>query len=160
MKAELRIRIRLRLGFRLHGEREIHDQRGDSPRRIRVAAATGSVICDRLSEGELMIRRVIASAVSLPSPNSVPSRSPFANMETDLSLWRSWRKHQLADGVENDLKLGVVFVFKRGKLAGKFRIREEHLAQAHKCAHDRNVDLYGPRTPQDAGKHRDALRTA
>jgi hypothetical protein len=37
-------------------------------------------------------------------------------METDLSLWRSWRKHQLADGVENDLKLGVVFVFERGKL--------------------------------------------
>jgi len=49
-------------------------------------------------------------------------------METDLSLWRSWRKHQLADRVEDDLKLGVVFVFERGKLAGKFRIREEHLA--------------------------------
>ena len=104
-----------------------------------------------------MIRRVIASAVSLPSPNSVSSRSPFANMETDLSLWQSWRKHQLADGVEDDLKLGVVFVFERGKLAGKFRIREEHLAQAHKCAHDGDIDLYGPRTPQDAGKHRDAL---
>ncbi len=104
-----------------------------------------------------MIRRVIPSAVSLPSPNSVSSRSPFANMETDLSLWRSWRKHQLADGVEDDLKLGVVFVFERGKLTGKFRIREEHLAQAHKCAHDGDVDLHGPRTPQDAGKHRDAL---
>src|SRR5437899_7262670 len=105
-------------------------------------------------------------------------------METDLSLWRSWRKHQLADGVENDLKLtrdlptarlphhatnavypaasphavlSVVFVFERRKLAGKFRIREEHLAQAHKCAHDGDVDLHGPRTPQDAGKHRDAL---
>src|SRR6266478_3569930 len=104
-----------------------------------------------------MIRRVIASAVSLPSPNSVSSRSSFANMETDLSLWRSWRKHQLADGVEDDLKLGVVFVFERGKLAGKFRIREEHLAQPHKCAHDGDVDLHSPRTPQHAGKHRDAL---
>jgi hypothetical protein len=100
---------------------------------------------------ELRIRRVIAPAVSLPSPNSVSSRSPFANMETDLSLWRSWRKHQLADGVEDDLKLGVVFVFERGKLAGKFRIREEHFAQAHKCAHDGDVDLHGPRTPQGAG---------
>src|SRR5436309_12398645 len=107
------------------------------------------------------------SAVSFPSPNSVSSRSPFANMETDLSLWRSWRKHQLVDSVENDLKLtrdlptarlphhatnavypaasphavlSVVFVFERGKLAGKFRIREEHLAQAHKCAHDGDVD--------------------
>src|SRR6266700_2611195 len=47
--------------------------------------------------------------------------------------------------------------FERGKLTGKFRIREEHLAQAHKCAHDGDVDLHGPRTPQDAGKHRDAL---
>jgi len=45
-------------------------------------------------------------------------------METDLSLWRSWRKHQLADGVEDDLKLGVVFVFECGKLAGKlYRVR-------------------------------------
>src|SRR5438876_9862361 len=77
--------------------------------------------------------------MSLPSPNPVSSRSPFANMETDLSLWRSWWKHQLADRVEDDLKLGVVFVFERGKLASKFRIREEHLAQAHKCAHDGDV---------------------
>ena len=78
---------------------------------------------------------VIPCAVSLSSPNSVSARIPFANMETDLSLWRNWRKHQLADRVEDDLKLGVVFVFERGKLAGKFRIREEHLAQAHKmCA--------------------------
>ena len=100
---------------------------------------------------------VIPCAVSLSSPNSVSARIPFANMETDLSLWRNWRKHQLADRVEDDLKLGVVFVFERGKLASKFRIREEHLAQAHKCAHDGDIDLYGPRTPQDAGKHRDAL---
>ncbi len=100
---------------------------------------------------------MIPCAVSLSSPNSVSARIPFANMETDLSLWRNWRKHQLADRVEDDLKLGVVFVFERGKLAGKFRIREEHLAQAHKCAHDGDIDLYGPRTPRDAGKHRDAL---
>src|SRR5947208_7986449 len=75
----------------------------------------------------------------------------------EKAVGRRWWKHQLADGFENDLKLGVVFVFERGKLAGKFRIREEHLAQAHKCAHDGDVDLHGPRTPQHAGKHRDAL---
>jgi hypothetical protein len=133
------------------------------------------------------IRRLadqLMGEAKLPSPNSVSSRSPFTNMETDLSFWRSWRKHQLADGVEDDLKLGVVFVFERGELAGQFRVREKHLAQAHKCAHDgdvdsrspdrsvaspcdqcspsngvpaRRIDLHGSRTPQDAGEHRDAL---
>src|ERR1700681_2250297 len=39
----------------------------------------------------------------------------------------------------------------------EFCIGEEHLAQAHKGAHDGDVDLHGTRTPQDAGEHRDAL---
>ena len=57
-------------------------------------------------------------------------------MKSDLSPRRIGRKHQLADGVEDDLELGVVFVFQRGELAGKFRVREKHLAQTHKGAHD------------------------
>jgi len=44
---------------------------------------------------------VIPCAVSLPSPNSVSSRPPFANMETDLSLWRSWRKNGKNCGLWN-----------------------------------------------------------
>ena len=104
-----------------------------------------------------MIRRVIPSSMSLPSPNSVSSGSLFANMKPDLSLWRSRRKHEFADGVEDNLEVGVVSIFERGELAGEFRIREEHLAQTHKCAHDGDVDLHGPRTPQDAGEHGDAL---
>ena len=80
-------------------------------------------------------------------------RSPFVNMKPDLSLRRSWRKHQLADGVEDDLELGVIFVFQRRKLAGEFCVREEHLAQTDKCAHDGDVNLHSTRTPQDAGEH-------
>src|SRR5437870_13402628 len=93
-----------------------------------------------------MIWRVISSTMSLPSPNSISARCLFANMKPDLSLWWSWRKHQLADGVEDDLELGVVFVFQRRKLAGQFCVGEEHLAQSHKCAHDRNVNLHGALT--------------
>ena len=78
-------------------------------------------------------------------------------MKADLPLGRSWRKHQLADGVEDDLELGVIFVFERRKLAGELCVRKEHLAQTDKCAHDGDVDLHGTRTPQDAGKHGDAL---
>jgi len=44
---------------------------------------------------------VIPCAVSLPSPNSVSSRRPFVNMETDLSLWRSWRKNGKNCGLWN-----------------------------------------------------------
>ena len=44
---------------------------------------------------------MIPCAVSLPSPNSVSSRRPFANMETDLSLWRSWRKNGKNCGLWN-----------------------------------------------------------
>ena len=78
-------------------------------------------------------------------------------MKADLPPWRIGRKRQLADGVEDDLELGVVFVFQRRKLPGEFRVGEEHLAQTDKCAHNRDVDLHGTRTPQDAGKHGDAL---
>src|SRR4030088_1807820 len=75
------------------------------------------------------VRGVIPSATSIPFPNSVSVLSPFVNMKPYLSLRRSWQKHQLADGVEDDLELGVIFVFQRRKLAGEFCVREEHLAQ-------------------------------
>src|SRR6266446_4107721 len=105
-------------------------------------------------------------------------------MKTDFPPGRIGRKHQLADGVEDDFELGVIFVFQRRKLAGEFRVGQEHLAQTDKCAHDgdvdslfpnrsvaspcdqyslsngvpaRRIDLHGTRTPQDAGEHRDAL---
>src|SRR5437660_7613857 len=91
-----------------------------------------------------MIWRLISPTISLPSPNSISARCLFANMKPDLSLWWSWRKHQLADGVEDDLELGVIFVFQRRKLPGEFRVREEHLAQTDKCAHDGDVDSLFP----------------
>src|SRR5207244_10544979 len=97
-----------------------------------------------------MIRCVIPSGISLPSPNPVSARSSFANVKPDLSLWRSWRKHQLADGIEDNLELGVVFVFERGQLARELRIRQEHLAQTHESTHDRDVHLRGELTIENA----------
>src|SRR5439155_16029216 len=80
-----------------------------------------------------------------------------SGMKADFPPGRIGGKHQLANGVEDDLELGVIFVFKRGELASEFRVGEEHLAQTDKCAHDGDVDLHGTRTPQDAREHRDAL---
>ena len=45
--------------------------------------------CERRGQRAILV----AKPLSLFSPDSVSWRSPFANMETDLSLWRSWRKH-------------------------------------------------------------------
>ena len=87
------------------------------------------------------------------------------------------RKHQLPDGVEDDLELRVIFAFEISELTREIGIREKHLAQTDKCAHDgdvdslfpsrsvaspcdqyslsnrvpaRRIDLDGTRTPQDA----------
>src|SRR5947208_11737811 len=80
-----------------------------------------------------------------------------SGVKADFPPGRIGRKHQLANGVEDDLELGVIFVFQRRELPGEFCVREEHLAQTDKCAHDGDVDLHGTRTPQDAGEHGDAL---
>jgi hypothetical protein len=43
-------------------------------------------------------------------------------MKADLPPGQIGRKHQLADGVEDDLELGVIFVFQRRKLASATRL--------------------------------------
>src|SRR5439155_26650408 len=40
-------------------------------------------------------------------------------MKADLPPWRIGRKRQLADGVEDDLELGVVFVFQERSISRK-----------------------------------------
>src|SRR5438874_9772425 len=49
-------------------------------------------------------------------------------MKADLSPRRSWRKHQLADGVEDNLELRVILVFEISELTREIGIREKHLA--------------------------------
>src|SRR5438270_4698354 len=57
-------------------------------------------------------------------------------MKADLSPRRIGRKHQFADGVEDDLELGVIFVFEVSEFTREIGIGEKHLAQANKRAHD------------------------
>src|SRR5436853_7068328 len=78
-------------------------------------------------------------------------------MKTDLPPRRLRRKHQFADGIEDNLELRVIFVFEISELTREIGIGEKHLAQAHKRAHDGDVNLHGTRTPQDAREHRDTL---
>lgn len=97
-------------------------------------------------------RSMIRAAVSarghalVPLPHAVFARCFFANMKPNFSPWRSWRLHQFADGIEDDLELRVIFVFQRGELAREICVRQKHLAQAHKCSHNGDVDLNGART--------------
>lgn len=56
-------------------------------------------------------------------------------------LWR--RRHHLADGVENDLELAIVFLFHRLQLAGEVGMGGEHFTKTHKGAHDGDVHLDG-----------------
>src|SRR5438309_157142 len=77
------------------------------------------------------------------------------DVKTDFGLWRLgwWQGHELADGVENGLELGIVFSLKVGQLASEISIREQEFAQAHERTHDSDVHLDSPGAPQDAGKH-------
>lgn len=62
--------------------------------------------------------------------------------ETDLVTFGRWlRGHNLSDGVEYDLELGVIFIFQSGESSCEFFVRRQHLAEANEGAHDFNIDL-------------------
>src|SRR5882724_9505099 len=81
----------------------------------------------------------------------------LTSMETDLSLWRLRRSHELANGIEYHLELCVVFLLQIAQFASEIGVGKEHLAQAHECAHDGDVNLHRASAAQHAGQHCDAL---
>jgi hypothetical protein len=54
-----------------------------------------------------------------------------------------WRGHELADGIEYDLELGIVLLLQRRQLAGKIGKGGEHLPQSNEGPHDLDVDTDG-----------------
>ena len=67
------------------------------------------------------------------------------------------RGHQLADRLEHDSEVFVVFLLQLVELAGQVFVGREDLAQADKSPHDGNVHFDGRFTAEDAGEHSNAL---
>lgn len=51
------------------------------------------------------------------------------------------RSHQLADRLENELELAVVFLLQLGQLAGQVLVIAQHFPELHKRPHDGDVDV-------------------
>jgi hypothetical protein len=83
-----------------------------------------------------MMRCVIPSAISAPSPNSVPTLRLFANMKPNLSLWRSWRRDQLFDRGKDDGKFFVVFLLETFDLALTTLARRVGRVYAQQSCHE------------------------
>lgn len=54
-----------------------------------------------------------------------------------------WRGHELADSVEDDFELGVVFPFEGGELSGQVFVFGQYPAKLDEGAHNLDVDLDG-----------------
>lgn len=70
--------------------------------------------------------------------------------EADRPLGRIGRRHQLADGVEHGLEVGVVLALQGIQSGCQLLVFGEYLAQADKGAHDFDIDLDGAVAAQDA----------
>src|SRR4030095_6325264 len=75
----------------------------------------------------------------------------FMRMESNLASWRFRWCHQFTNRVKHDFELSIVFLFERIELARKICVGKQHLAQTHKCAHDRNVNVHRAGAAQHAG---------
>jgi hypothetical protein len=78
--------------------------------------------------------------------------------ESDPAFWSGCRRgHQLADCVEHDLELPVVFRFQIIQPLCHFPVVPDQIAQAHERAHDFHVDPYSLFALQHRGQHGDSL---
>ena len=94
---------------------------------------------------EILKSRFGSAFPALPSSFSV-SRCFFFHKKADFAFFRLRRRHQLANSVENDLELGIVFLLQLGQLASQLRIGRQHLPQPNEGTHDFDIDLDGPAT--------------
>jgi hypothetical protein len=76
---------------------------------------------------------------------------------TNFPLLRLRRRHKLADRVEYNLELSVVFPFQVGQFSSQLCVRCEHLTQPNKGAHNLNINLHCPLAAKHTGKHGDSV---
>ena len=67
----------------------------------------------------------------------------FLDFEADFLVGAGWWLYQFPDGVKDDLKLTVVFLFKFRKFPGQVGMGGQQTPQLHEGPHDGDVDLDG-----------------
>jgi len=78
-------------------------------------------------------------------------------VEAEFARGLGRRSDELADGVEDDAELAVVFFLHFPDLLGEVAVGIHEAAELDEGAHDGDVHLDGPLGPQHAGKHGHAL---
>jgi len=69
-------------------------------------------------------------------------RPPFLPPGTQSFFSSALAYHELADGVEHNLELGVVFFLQISQLPSQLRIRREQLPKPNERAYDFDIDRY------------------
>jgi hypothetical protein len=73
-----------------------------------------------------------------------------------LFLGFRWNQ-ELPDGFKNDLKLSIVFFLYLFDLPSQIFMGSQDLSKPGEGPHDLNIDLDGPFTIENAGKHGNAI---
>jgi hypothetical protein len=74
-------------------------------------------------------------------------------VKPDRSFRQDGGLPHLLDGCKNSLESGVVFAFHLLCFPAQFFVGGQHSSELHKGPHDRDVDVHGARTAQNAGEH-------
>jgi len=120
-------------------------------------AHPASVVAAPAAAGPANVRasfRALAlpGAPDRPGIHSLRWRILGTGPESDLTLPRSLRGHELPDRFEDDLELLIEAQFQLIEPPREFRIRVQGLTHLHKCANDRDVEPDSPGTVEDAGE--------
>src|SRR5690242_20389853 len=83
--------------------------------------------------------------------------SVLSTRESDSLARLHGRRHELADGVEDDFELRVVPLLQRGELAGELDVSGQHCSQSNERADDLDADLHGSRALEDGREHGHAV---
>ena len=65
--------------------------------------------------------------------------------------------HEFSDGIEDDLKLGIVFLLQLREPSGEGSVAGKHLSEPDKSPYDFDIDLNSTVAAQYAREHRDTL---
>jgi len=108
-------------------------------------------------------RKGLSSTILLTSGDTIRSNqihgSPFLiigcvfPLEANPSLRFGRRDHQLANGIESNPELVVVFLFEETELPHQVGIGSQHPTMSDKRPHDRDICLHSRLAIQNSGEH-------
>jgi hypothetical protein len=101
------------------------------------------------------IRPAHFRAVSSPPPSHSIGWPGFFDPKPDRPAWLLGSGHELPDGIEDTLELGIVSLLQFVKPSCQVAIRGDHLAEADKSSHDFDVHERCARTAE----HADSMAT-